>query len=123
MNALTFFPDAQASRGGDWVHLVVVLGGWDAHVRPLSQGRVGQEETAWKGEGGEGERGQGTDVILDFKKGMDLIDLSGDLTFGIGGNVSQVGRKLVFNQGGEDQEILAVLKNFRGSLDTRSFAS
>lgn len=67
------------------------------------------------------KRGQGTDTILDFREGTDLIDLSGDLNFGVGGNVSQVDNTLVFNQGSEDQEVLAVLNHFQGHLDTTSF--
>lgn len=67
------------------------------------------------------ERGHGTDTILDFREGTDLIDLSDDLSFGVGGNVSQVGNTLVFNRGSEDQEVLAVLDHFRGYMDTTSF--
>ena len=58
------------------------------------------------------------DIILDFDAQTDFIGLTEGLSFGPRGNVSQVGRRLIFTQGSEDSEVLAILKNVRGELPT-----
>ena len=66
-------------------------------------------------------KGQGRDTLVDFNAQTDFISLSEGLSFGADGNVSQVNKSLVYNNGGEDSQVLAVLKNFNGQLDSSNF--
>ena len=62
-------------------------------------------------------RGEDTDFIADFTPGEDLIDLTGNLSFG--NNVFQENNQLVSYEG--NKEILANLEGFDSTLDATDF--
>ena len=64
--------------------------------------------------------GEGTDTITDFGNGDDVIGLSGGLVFGV--NVFQDDNAIVFHDG-VNQETLAFLKDFSGTLGAEDFVS
>ena len=67
------------------------------------------------------DKGAGTNTITDFTDGTDLIGLKDDLVFGI--NVFQQNQNEIVFIENNDQETLAILDGFTGTLGAEDFVS